>query len=235
MSLEGKNFVVSIAELLPLSLSLSIVFLLISVVPLESALNSSSSHPSILRALYIDGQSFPRTDFLTNLLVFCVKVRNSGIGDHNLLTLLSSSVAGSLYSGLGHSLVYNESTVYDLATRYLLETNHPNSNPTTRSDESSPPELRTMAFEAQKWNPYSLPWALRGLLEDQDVRDLFEDDVRKLLSDYHEWTPSTKVLKDLQWRLEPMKMVKPSQSSNANVASSSKAQDSGSNNNNSKL
>lgn len=178
------------------------------VVPLESALNASASHPAILRALYIDGQSFPQTDFLTNLLVFCVKVRNSGIGDHNLLTLLSSSVAGSLYTGVGHSLIYDEPSTYDLATRYLFETSHPNSIPTTRNDEKNPPELKTMAFEAQKWNPYSLPWALRGLLEDEDVRDLFEEDVRKLLEDYGNWNPTTKILKDLQWRLEPMKMVK---------------------------
>lgn len=60
------------------------------VVPLYSALNSSTSHPSILRALFCDGQQFARVDFLTNLLAFCVAVRNAGLPDHGLLSLLSA-------------------------------------------------------------------------------------------------------------------------------------------------
>ncbi|PWN49915.1 hypothetical protein IE53DRAFT_387835 [Violaceomyces palustris] len=197
-----------------------------NVVPLYSALNSSASHPSILRALYIDGQAFPKVDFLTNLLVLCVAVRNAGLSDHNLLTLLSASVAGSLYGGLGHSMVYEERSVYDLATRYLLEVTHPLAEPTLvtksgggkeeekRQEEEDEEEVhvrfRTESFQAQRWNPYELPWSLRGLFEDPKVQSIFERDLRRLLADYSKWSPNAnnKALKDLKWRLEPMRNIR---------------------------
>ncbi|CDS00207.1 hypothetical protein [Sporisorium scitamineum] len=198
-----------------------------NVVPIYSALNSSNNHPSILRALYIDGQAFPKVDFLTNLLVLCVAVRNAGLSDHNLLTLLSASVAGSLYGGKGHSQVYEEKGVYDLATRYLFEVTHPLGEPTfvpgppgansqttaatgntsrrvssSDSDAGNAAVLVSEAFEAQRWNPYELPWSLRGLFEDKHVRSLFAEDMLTLLQSYDEWKPDakSKALKDLQWR-----------------------------------
>ncbi|GAC99108.1 putative protein of unknown function [Pseudozyma hubeiensis SY62] len=207
-----------------------------NVVPIYSALNSSNNHPSILRALYIDGQAFPKVDFLTNLLVLCVAVRNAGLSDHNLLTLLSASVAGSLYGGLGHSKVYEEKAVYDLATRYLFEVTHPLNEPTfvpgppgistnssasgagsstarraAGADEGKAVTLVSEAFEAQRWNPYELPWSLRGLFEDKHVRSLFAEDMLNLLQSYDEWKPDSKskALKDLQWRLAPVKSIKP--------------------------
>ncbi|SNX84987.1 uncharacterized protein MEPE_03696 [Melanopsichium pennsylvanicum] len=214
-----------------------------NVVPIYSALNSSNNHPSILRALYIDGQAFPKVDFLTNLLVLCVAVRNAGLADHNLLTLLSASVAGSLYGGRGHSLVYEEKAVYDLATRYLFETTHPLGEPTfvpgppgaklqsthTNSpssaaasnshrkvsasdmDPSNMPMLVSEAFEVQRWNPYDLPWSLRGLFEDKHIRSLFAEDMLNLLQSYEEWRPDpkSKSLKDLQFRLAPLRSIKP--------------------------
>uniref|UniRef100_V5EST2 YMC020W-like alpha/beta hydrolase domain-containing protein n=2 Tax=Kalmanozyma brasiliensis (strain GHG001) TaxID=1365824 RepID=V5EST2_KALBG len=197
-----------------------------NVVPIYSALNSSNNHPSILRALYIDGRAFPKVDFLTNLLVLCVAVRNAGLSDHNLLTLLSASVAGSLYGGLGHSLVYGERAVYDLATRYLFEVTHPLAEPTfapgppgttieprraTDTDPANAPTLMSDAFEAQRWNPYDLPWSLRGLFEDKHVRSLFAADMLSLLQSYEEWRPDpkSKSLKDLQWRLAPMRSIRP--------------------------
>ncbi|PWN43133.1 hypothetical protein IE81DRAFT_289105 [Ceraceosorus guamensis] len=177
------------------------------VVPLYSALNSSTSHPSIVRALYVDSRAFPRVDFLTNLLAFCVGVRNAGLPDHGLLSLLSASVAGSLYAGEGHSKCYEEPLTYDFAARYLLETTSPLRPPTLLVGESAPPAPIFETFEPQRWNPYSLPWALRGILEDVAVRELYSSDIAKLLSDYARWSPSTKVLKDVQWRLEPMRLI----------------------------
>ena len=200
------------------------------VVPLYSALNTRVSHPSILRALYVDGQAYPRTDFLVNLLTFCVAVRNASATDHNLLTLLSSSVAGSLYGGAGHSLIYEEPAVYDLASRYLFEVTSPLGEPTLRTDDESLPQMSIEPFEAQRWNPYQLPWALRGLLEDTRVRSLFPDLILKLLDDYEGWKPATKTLKDVQFRLQPMTSIKrpeivakPDTLAASSVASSSKA------------
>ncbi|UZJ52912.1 hypothetical protein CBS101457_002232 [Exobasidium rhododendri] len=184
------------------------------VVPLYSALNASASHPSILRAIFCDGAAFPRIDFLTNLLSFCVAVRNAGLSDHNLLTLLSASVAGSLYGGAGHSIVYEEPQVYSLAVRYLMEVTAPNSYPTTKSSDSTtgPPRLLLEPFstaDSTKWNsnPFALPWSLRGLLEDEVVRKYFDAVIDKLIGDYNNWTPQTKTLKDIQFRLEPMRLI----------------------------
>ncbi len=197
------------------------------VVPLYSALNSAVSHPSILRALYVDGQAFPRTDFLINLLTFCVAVRNAGASDHGLLTLLSSSVAGSLYGGAGHSSPYNEPAAYELAVRYLFEVTSPLSEPTMRHGEDKLPTAEAEPFEAQRWNPYQLPWALRGLLEDSRVRKLFGDHISKLLDDFDQWKPVTKTLRDVQFRLHPMTLIKrpdpPSSNETALLASSSAA------------
>lgn len=178
------------------------------VVPLHSALFTPATHPSILRALYIHGNTFPRLDFLTNMLTFCVGVRNAGLWDHDLLALLSASVAGSLYGGQGHSLCYDERKTYDLAVQYLFQTTHPLSEPTTRSNEHAPPQLKLESFETRKFNnPHLLPWSLRGILEDRAVCAIFAHEINKLLDDFESWKPSTKTLKDVQYRLEPMRRV----------------------------
>lgn len=80
------------------------------VVPLYSAIMTSIHHPSIVRAVYIDGASY-QDDFLTNLISFSLRLRNSGVDDHGVLVHLSEVVAGSIY-GEGHSTIYAERDVY---------------------------------------------------------------------------------------------------------------------------
>jgi hypothetical protein len=80
------------------------------VVPLYSAIMTSIHHPSIVRAVYIDGASY-QDDFLTNLISFSLRLRNSGVDDHGVLVHLSEVVAGSIY-GEGHSTIYAEREVY---------------------------------------------------------------------------------------------------------------------------
>lgn len=41
-----------------------------------------------------------------------MKLRNLGISDHGLIRELSSSLAGSLYGGEGHSRIYDDDSVY---------------------------------------------------------------------------------------------------------------------------
>jgi hypothetical protein len=73
------------------------------VVPLYSALFSSLSHPSMLRAIFIDSQVFDSgADFMTNLVVFSTRLRNAGLSSHGLDFHLSEALAGAL-TGLGHS------------------------------------------------------------------------------------------------------------------------------------
>ena len=49
---------------------------------------------------------------LSHLVGFALKLRNLGISDHGLIRELSTPLAGSLYSGEGHSRIYDDSAVY---------------------------------------------------------------------------------------------------------------------------
>src|SRR6185312_291956 len=81
------------------------------VVPLYSAVFTGINHPSILRAIYINGPIYQADDFLTNLIVFAIRLRNHGISDHGLLVPLSEVVAGPFYCE-GHSTLYEDLNVY---------------------------------------------------------------------------------------------------------------------------
>ena len=50
---------------------------------------------------------------ITHLVGFALKLRNRGISDHGLIRELSSPLAGSLYSGEGHSRLYDDRIVYE--------------------------------------------------------------------------------------------------------------------------
>lgn len=82
------------------------------VVPMESAVYSPASHPYIFRAVFIDGR-LHAPDFIAHLVGFALKLRNLGISDHGLLRELSVPLAGSLYSGEGHSRLYDDDQVYE--------------------------------------------------------------------------------------------------------------------------
>jgi hypothetical protein len=51
------------------------------------------------------------SDFLSNLLVLLLRVKNVGLSDSGLLTHLSEATAGSL-NGIGHSSAYEELATY---------------------------------------------------------------------------------------------------------------------------
>ncbi|KNE93517.1 hypothetical protein PSTG_13144 [Puccinia striiformis f. sp. tritici PST-78] len=99
------------------------------VVPLYSSLAHHVDHPSILRTIFIDSAVFVSTDFLTNLIVFCISLRNAGFDDHGLIFLLSDYLVGSL-SGVGHSTLYENPNLFTLAVRYFFETSSPLDPPT---------------------------------------------------------------------------------------------------------
>src|ERR1700749_4670804 len=54
------------------------------VVPIYSGSFTSVSHPLILRALYLDGDAYSSSDFLSNLLVVLLRMRNAGLDDAGL-------------------------------------------------------------------------------------------------------------------------------------------------------
>ena len=54
-------------------------------------------------------------------------------------------------------------------------------------------------------NPYILPWSMRGLLEEDYVKSELGKETQKLLEQFDEWKPTSKVLKDVKFRLEAVK------------------------------
>ncbi|KAI9718414.1 MAG: hypothetical protein M1812_004135 [Candelaria pacifica] len=164
------------------------------LVSLESSIFSTISHPYIYRAVFVDGRVHA-PDFITHLVGFALKLRNLGISDHGLIRELSSPLAGSLYSGEGHSRIYDDDAVYSLAVEHALESS----------------SIGDVALEVQKYeiatnhNPYILPWAARGLLEEDYVRTQLQSETTELLEQFDKWKPASKVLKDVKFRLEAVK------------------------------
>ncbi|KAG2143392.1 uncharacterized protein EDB93DRAFT_1088266 [Suillus bovinus] len=168
------------------------------VVGLYSGLFTSVTHPLILRALYIDGDAYHSSDFLSNLLVLLLRIRNAGLSDGGLLAHLSESTAGSL-NGVGHSTAYEETATYSFAINYLF-----------LADSGQHPhvELAMEPFDARtEQNDYEIPWALRDLIADDRVAELFSDDFIRLRDAFRDWQPKTAILRDVKRKLQPIQRL----------------------------
>lgn len=104
--------------------------------------------------------------------------------------------------GDGHSRVYDDPEVYRLAIEFALLTTslEPGEKGAGKEAEISayaPP------INGASVNPFTLPWAVRGMLE--EARGKGEDvgeEVKELVREFDEWKPSSKILRDVRWRLE---------------------------------
>ncbi|KAF8060265.1 hypothetical protein FPV67DRAFT_1424328 [Lyophyllum atratum] len=169
------------------------------VVPIYSGLFTAVSHPLILRALYIDGDAYHSSDFLSNLLVLLLRVLNSGISDSGLTVHLSEATAGSL-SGVGHSTAYEELSTYSLAVKYLFLTNN--------GLEDRHTDLVLEPFNATtEQNDYEIPWALRDVIADERVEYFFSREIAELRDAFRDWHPKTTVLRDLKRKLQPIQRL----------------------------
>lgn len=172
------------------------------VVGLYSGLFTSVTHPLILRALYIDGDAYHSSDFLSNLLVLLLRIRNAGLSDGGLLAHLSESTAGSL-NGVGHSTAYEETATYSFAINYLFL-----SDSGQHSGQHSQVELAMEPFDARtEQNDYEIPWALRDLIADDRVAELFSDDFIRLRDAFRDWQPKTAILRDVKRKLQPIQRL----------------------------
>jgi hypothetical protein len=198
------------------------------LVSLESSTFSTLSHPYIYRAVFVDGR-IHAPDFLTHLVGFALKLRNLGLPDHGLIRELSPALAGSLYGGEGHSRVYEDPAIYSLAVQHALETTSlpiptTKERPSTagsfqginipiigeklanNSKKEDVYKLRVKDYEPSATttnpNPFFLPWAMRGLLEEDFVKKELGDEVEELLGMFEAWKPTGKQLKDVKFRLE---------------------------------
>ncbi|KAK9366746.1 hypothetical protein V1509DRAFT_568147 [Lipomyces kononenkoae] len=165
------------------------------LVPLYSSLCTHVNHPHIYRAIYVDGRVHAPS-FIIHLIELLTKLRNMGYSDHGIIRDLSDSLAGT-FTGGGHSMIYYEHAVYDIAIKYTLET-------------TSIPKIpvKVDKFEVptpSNYNPYNLPWTVRGMLEQDFVRRHLLDDVKKILDKFDDWNPDTKALKDIKYRLSAIR------------------------------
>ncbi|KAJ2555744.1 hypothetical protein EV175_002197 [Coemansia sp. RSA 1933] len=200
------------------------------VVPLYSAILQGVSHQNVYRAVYIDARHY-LDDFLTNLIVFALRLRNMGIYDHDLLIHLSEVVAGSLWGHSGHSTVYAEPSVYKLAIRWLLYSTSPVATAAHVSTSVPTAYLRPGTAEGrfhgkcanvsgprihmsyrpfnatEKLNPFFIPWIMRTLWDEPDIRqnEDLRTELRRLVRLFDQWAPDTKVGRELKYRLEPVR------------------------------
>lgn len=65
-----------------------------------------------------------------------------------------------------------------------------------------------------------LPWALRGIIEDQQVRALFSEELQTLRDQFEVWQPKTKALQQVQAALEPLRLIPRSAKSDSDFESS---------------
>lgn len=160
------------------------------LVSLESSLFAPISHPHIFRAISVDSR-LHAPDFLLHLVILALKLRNLGVPDHGLLKELSMPLAGSLYTGDGHSRLYEDEAIYDLAVEFTLETT------------STPGiALQRRDTKGSGTNPFILPFAMRGILEEDFVKSELQHEAAQLLKEFDEWEPQSKQLKDVRYRLE---------------------------------
>ncbi|ORY34567.1 hypothetical protein BCR39DRAFT_513405 [Naematelia encephala] len=165
------------------------------VVPIYGATFSTATHPLLLRALFVDGASYSRSDFMTNLLAFALLLRNAGLDDQRLVEHLSEATAGSL-TGIGHSTPYEDPSCYALAVDYLFHAG-PAASPM--------PPLQVEPFAARDArNDFELPWIMRALVDSPEIKDLFPTELKELKEGIVAWRPTTKALKEIKRRLEPM-------------------------------
>jgi hypothetical protein len=101
-----------------------------------------------------------------------------------------------LYSGEGHSRLYYDPAVYNLAVSHALET-------TAAAPQTEVIMEKRAALGAP--NPYVLPWIMRGLLEEDFVKTELSHEVEELLRQFDDWKPTTKALKDVKYRLEAVR------------------------------
>lgn len=189
------------------------------VVPLYSAIMSGISHPNILRAVYVDGHIYTKNDFLIRLITFAFRLLNAGLSDHGFLIHISEVLAGNIYAWEGgHSTIYEEPQVYILALQYMFETlplgNHKvmtfqqQEKDKLKQNVLDKVQARLDPFQAKlRLNPFHLPWAMRGMWDDPRIlndKDLSHE-LDELQNLFEEWNPTSSRLKEIRFRLEPLK------------------------------
>lgn len=194
-SIQSKELMQSLRIIFAKGIKLTLVASINDqLVPLYSSLCMFTHHPNIFRATFIDRDS--RTPaFITRIMKLAGNLLDLGYSDHNVIKEISSSLVGPLTCG-GHSSIYNEKQVYELGLRFSLETSNTSGDIPVDYTPYQPSDLGS--------NPYHLPWCMRGLLVETKIR-LDPEEINLLCNEYDDWTPDSKKLKDIKYRLNGLK------------------------------
>lgn len=165
------------------------------MVPLYSSTCMHVAHPCIFRSVYVDGKDVA-PEFISDLVSLALLLRNIGSTDHNIVKEVSGAVAGALTGG-GHSKIYNEASVYDLAFEYITETTFP-SNPVAMT------VFEDYEIPKKNPNPYNLPYCLRSMQYETLARPPLRPLLENLNQEFDKWKPESKPLRDLKYRLSPI-------------------------------
>lgn len=96
--------------------------------------------------------------------------------------------------------------------KYLLSTDSPVDVPL--------PELKVEDFTVRDAkNDYELPWILRGVMDDPDVKVLFDAEIAELKENILSWNPTTRALRDMKKRVCVIFLRFGNRSTNALIAS----------------
>lgn len=194
---NSKEFLKSITLLVTNDIKISFVGSINDqLVPLYSSHALHVRHPNIFRATYVDGDS-NTPEFVTRAISIANHLHNVGKSDHGLIKEISNALAGPLTGG-GHSRIYNDPQVYDLALNFSLYT--------TKLPYETPLYFKPYSIDQLGVNPYHLPWCMRGLL--YEAKQHFKDggnEIELLFKEFDEWKPESKVLKDMKYRLNGLK------------------------------
>lgn len=196
-SVHSREFLTSLKTVIKNNVKLTFVGSINDqLVPLYSSTCLHVRHPNIFRATYIDGSS-NTPSFVSRSVSMANHLHNIGHSDHGVIKEISNSLAGPLTGG-GHSTIYNDPQVYDLALSFSLYTND------LRYD--IPLHFKPYVIEQLGTNPYHLPWCMRGLLFEARAHWTgAESEINKLLEEFEAWKPETKQLKDMKYRLNGIK------------------------------
>lgn len=176
----------------------------------------TTSFPLPLQTKTKDTNTHPPPS-IAHLVGFALKLRNLGVSDHGLIRELSTPLAGSLYSGEGHSRLYDDERVYDLAVTHALETtdivgpcevvHHRRGGGGGDGGGSGSGDGGGGGGSAglSNPNPYHLPWIMRGVLEEDFVKTELSAETAELVRQFDDWKPVTKALKDVKYRLEAVR------------------------------
>lgn len=70
------------------------------------------------------------------------------------------------------------------------------------------PQLRVEDFTVRDAkNDYELPWILRGVMDDPDVKNLFAGEITELKENILSWNPTTRALKEMKKRVGTYRLV----------------------------